>query len=472
MTNAADDRSPTIRLAVAVGMACALVVPLLFVWMLIQDRETQSQVAQSSIAEGWGGPQLMAGPVLAIPYRVTRRDTTSQDGAAPAGEAEAWEERTIAPEAVELATILHPDRRTRSIYEAIVYEAETAGRARFVMPPDLAREGLDPARLNLARAELRFGLSDPRGLGANPAVSANGQALRLQPGAGRSGGGRGFFAPLDASALAAGSIKVRFAFRLRGNGALSLAPRAGDTRWTVTSSWPHPSFRGGFLPARRDVGDDGFRADYQVGNLALGQSLVTAGGSVLPAEPPADERRGLSDGRDGAAPEASAMRIDLVQPVDLYSQVDRASKYGFLFIGFTFLALLMFDIVGGVHVQAAEYLLVGAGLVLFFVLLLAFAEVIGFGPAYLVASGAITLLIAFYSAAVLRSRRRAAVVASLMAGLYGTLYLLLSLEALSLLIGSVMLFAALAAVMYLTRNLNWGGEPAAEVAPTKEAPAH
>ena len=38
----------------------------------------------------------------------------------------------------------------------------------------------------------------------------------------------------------------------------------------------------------------------------------------------------------------------------------------------------MFDVIGGVRVSAVEYLLVGAALVLFFVLLLAFAEVIGF----------------------------------------------------------------------------------------------
>ena len=158
--------------------------------------------------------------------------------------------------------------------------------------------------------------------------------------------------------------------------------------------------------------------------------------------------------RPGAAQLA---QVSLIQPVDLYSQVNRATKYGFLFIGFTFLAFLMFDVIGGVRVSGVEYLLVGAGLVLFFVLLLAFAEVIGFAPAYLVAAAAITGLNTAYSAAVLKSWRRAAFIGVLLAGLYAVLYVLLSLEAYSLLIGSLMLFVALAAVMYLTRNLNWGG---------------
>ncbi|HEX8063426.1 MAG TPA: inner membrane CreD family protein, partial [Allosphingosinicella sp.] len=156
-------------------------------------------------------------------------------------------------------------------------------------------------------------------------------------------------------------------------------------------------------------------------------------------------------------PVAGAAQVSLVQPVDLYSQVDRATKYGFLFIGFTFLAFLLFDLIGGVRVSPVEYLLVGAALILFFVLLLAFAEVIGFTPAYLVASAAIVGLETAYSAAVLASWRRASFIFALLAALYAVLYILLSLEAYSLLIGSLLLFAALAAVMYLTRHLNWGG---------------
>jgi inner membrane protein len=167
-----------------------------------------------------------------------------------------------------------------------------------------------------------------------------------------------------------------------------------------------------------------------------------------------------------AAPGGQLAQVSLVQPVDLYAQVNRATKYGFLFVGFTFLAFLMFDVIGGVRVSSVEYLLVGAGLVLFFVLLLALAEVIGFLLAYLLAAVAITGLNTAYSAAVLKSWRRAGFIGALLAGLYAVLYVLISLDAYSLLIGSLMLFVALAAVMYATRNLNWGagagdGEPVA-----------
>jgi inner membrane protein len=153
--------------------------------------------------------------------------------------------------------------------------------------------------------------------------------------------------------------------------------------------------------------------------------------------------------------QARAVTVGLVEPVNLYSKVDRSVKYGFLFIGFTFLAFLLFDIVGGARVAAAEYLMTGAGLVLFFVLLLAFSEVIGFAWAYMLASAAIIGLLTAYSAAVLSSWRRARFIGALLLGLYALLYVLLNLEAWSLLIGSVLLFVALAGVMYATRNIDW-----------------
>ena len=170
---------------------------------------------------------------------------------------------------------------------------------------------------------------------------------------------------------------------------------------------------------------------------------------------PAPDRVPTPASADSSENGAQTAQISLIQPVDLYSQVNRATKYGFLFIGFTFLALLMFDVVVGVRVSAVEYLLMGAALILFFVLLLAFAEVIGFGPAYVLASAAIAGLNTAYGAAVLGSWRRASFIGGLLVGLYGLLYILLSLEAYSLLIGALLLFAALAGVMYLTRRIDW-----------------
>jgi inner membrane protein len=460
------ERSPGGKLVLAILIGIVLSIPLFSVWLLVYDRQQQSQTAQSSIAQGWGGPQTLAGPLLVIPYRATITETVTEGNRPVVRSRQVWRELSLSPEVADLQTAMRPERRKRSIYEVVVYEAAVSGKARFALPADLSRFGVAAPDMALDRAELRFGLSDPRGIfGQPPRVTVAGRPLRLQPGGGTPRtAGSGFFAWIDATALAGGPVVADFAYNVRGNGWLSLAPQAGDTRWRVTSLWPHPSFQGGFLPTEREVGDKGFSATYRIGNLALGQSLVSTADPATPD--PAARQEMVAQGASATQTPAGAhdARIDLVQPVDLYSQVSRAAKYGFLFIGFTFLAFLLFDVIGGVRVSAVEYLLVGAGLVLFFALLLAFAEVIGFTPAYVLASAAIIGLNTAYSAAVLKSWRRAGLIGALLTGLYVVLYILLSLEAFSLLIGSLMLFVALAAVMYLTRNLNWGGRSEAEAA--------
>ncbi|MBX9795293.1 cell envelope integrity protein CreD [Sphingomonas sp.] len=448
------ERSPGFKLAMALVVAAILTIPLFTVYLLVYDRQNQSEVARNSIAEGWGGPQTMAGPVLVIPYQEQTTETVTEGGKQVTKTSMVWRELSLAPEMADISSTLTPERRQRSIYEAVVYGARTSGKARFALPADLQRFGVSVGQLALDRAELRFGLSDARGLsGPPPSVAMNGTARVLQPGKGPAEtNGSGFFAWVDAAVLKNGPIAVDYSFEFRGNGWLTLVPQAGDTRWSVSSPWPSPSFQGGFLPAKPRVGAKGFSAVYRVGNLALGRALVTARAS----QPDEAQPGGRDTAALARAPGDYEARVTLINPVDLYSQVNRSVKYGFLFIGFTFAAFLMFDVVAGVRVSTVEYLLVGAGLVLFFVMLLAFAEVVGFLAAYLIASSAIVGLLSAYSAAVLKSWRRAGYIFALLAALYAVLYILLNLEAYSLLIGSVMLFVALAAVMYLTRNIDWG----------------
>jgi inner membrane protein len=452
-------RSPGGKLLLAILIGMALAIPIFMVWALVYDRQNQSDEARASITEGWGGPQLMSGPVLIIPYKQMVSEKTETNGKPVVRTRTIDKELALDPEAIDIASMVKPELRERSIYQAVVYDASAKGSARFAFPADLARYGVDPATLELNQAELRFGLSDPRGLGANPSVKLDGRTVRLQPGAG--GGQRsGFFSFVDASSLRTKSLVVEFDYELRGNSSVALEPRGGDIHWKVASSWPHPSFAGGFLPASRTIRGDGFTADYRIGNLSLGSTLVTTADKGANSQC-ASVEQAVAEESPGivtsTTPGTELASIGLIQPVDLYSQVDRATKYGFLFIGFTFMALLMFDIIGGVRVAAVEYLMMGAAIVLFFVLLLAFAEVIGFTPAYVVASAAIAGLNTAYSAAVLGSWKRGYVIGGLLIGLYAVLYILLGLEAFSLLIGSVLLFLALAGVMYLTRRIDWSG---------------
>lgn len=468
------ERSPGVKLLLVSLLGIVLMMPLMLVYALVWDRQTQSQTAQDQINAGWGGPQVIAGPVIVVPFRTTQVQNEEVGGKTVAKTVEVEKYLYISPTSNSVATKIEPLERTKSIYRSVLYEAQLTGKASFALPEDLPRFGVTNERLLWDRAELRMGASDSRGLTKGGTLSANGKALVVQPGKGPGAtGGQGFFAFLPWNGE--GELKIDYGFGLRGGRSLSLVPRGGQTKWAVSSKWASPSFSGAFLPETPSVSDKGFSASYTVDKLALGQAPVAMedlgppaidggtsyGDNYRSAEIVAAGAASTGDTASGSAVEvvngqARAVTVGLVEPVNLYSKVDRSVKYGFLFIGFTFLAFLLFDVVGGARVAMPEYLMTGAGLVLFFVLLLAFAEVIGFTGAYLVASAAIIGLLSAYSAAVLKSWKRGRFVGALLIGLYALLFVLLNLEAWSLLIGSVLLFVALAGVMYATRNIDWG----------------
>lgn len=453
------ERSPGMKLLFVAIVAAVLTIPLMLVYALVYDRQDQARTAQEAINAGWGGPQVLSGPLVVIPYKTVQIQREEVNGKATERAVEVEKSLYLSPLDNSAATRIEPQERRKSIYRSVLYTAQVSGHARFALPDDLARFGIMPEQLLWNRAELRMGISDARGLTTGGKLSVAGQPLQVQPGNGpAASGGQGFFAflPWDGK----GTIAVDYGFSVRGSRAISLVPRGGSTRWDVMSSWASPSFGGSFLPDKPQVSAKGFTASYTVDKLALGQPPVSSDDMGPPQVESFGDTPNLyttvAGMRDAANSGTSlAVTVGLVEPVNLYSKVNRAVKYGFLFIGFTFLAFLLFDVVGGARVAAAEYLLTGAGLILFFVLLLAFAEVIGFTAAYLLASAAIIGLLSAYGAAVLGSWKRAGLIGALLVGLYALLFVLLNLEAWSLLIGSVLLFVALAAVMYATRRVEW-----------------
>ncbi len=446
------ERSPGAKFLLVLLTGFLLAIPLFASWLLIYDRQNQSQQAEQSIVTGWGGKQVFAGPKIVLPYKAKVQESVEQDGKTVTRTNVVTRELYISPEVMNFDSDIQTEVKSRSIYEVVIYNTNVTGSASFKLPEDFNRSGIDPADIDFARAEIRFGLSDARGLSADNKLTVDGQSLVLQPGKGLGEtGNTGFFSWLDATALADGEMAVQFDVKFRGTESLTMVPDAGQTNWSVTSKWPHPSFTGGFLPDN-EVTENGFTAKYGISNLALGSSLTStqAGQQVYP-----QNNNSSFDSYGGGADSASSVTVNLIQPVDLYDQVSRATKYGFLFIGFTFVAFLLFDLIGGVRISSVQYILVGVALVLFFILLLAFAEIIGFALAYIVASVATIGLITAYAASVLSSWRRASIIGGLLAALYGVIYILLSLEAYSLLIGSLLIFAALAGVMFVTRRLDW-----------------
>jgi len=194
----------------------------------------------------------------------------------------------------------------------------------------------------------------------------------------------------------------------------------------MRSDWAHPSFAGRFLPLKHEITAQGFSAEWKVSQYAA---------------PGTANRQELA--------------VSFIEPAGLYQQLERASKYGFLFIGLTFAAFLLFELLRRLAIHPIQYALVGLALAMFFLLLTALSEHIDFALAYAIATGACVGLISGYLMRVLRSAALALAFGAALTALYAMLYALLKAEDYSLLGGSLLLFGLLAAVMIATRRIDW-----------------
>jgi inner membrane protein len=233
------------------------------------------------------------------------------------------------------------------------------------------------------------------------------------------------------------SSSSRSTLDLGGAEAFSLAPLGADTTVSMRANWPHPSFQGRFLPARHKIGSDGFTANWQVSRFAA-QGAAEAANCAFPCNRMAEQ-----------------ISVSLIEPVGLYQQLERASKYGFLFIGLTFAAFLLFELPRRLAIHPVQYALVGLALAMFFLLLAALSEHIDFAMAYPIATLACVGLIATYLVRVLKSLRAGLAFGAALAALYAMLFALLKAEDHSLLGGSLLLFGLLAVVMLATRRVDW-----------------
>ncbi|MFO0145928.1 MAG: inner membrane CreD family protein, partial [Betaproteobacteria bacterium] len=150
------------------------------------------------------------------------------------------------------------------------------------------------------------------------------------------------------------------------------------------------------------------------------------------------------------------LSVLLFAPVILYTLSDRATKDAILFVLLIFAGVGLLEVLGRAQVHPMQYLLVGAAVGMFFLLLLALGEHLGFGWAYLAGAAGCSGLLAVYAIALFRSPRAGLAFGGAIAVLYGLLFLLLRLEDAALLLGALLLFACLASVMLVTRNVDWG----------------
>jgi inner membrane protein len=442
--------------AVATGLkllAIGVLIGLLWIALLLIDGVRQERLgyrdqAEQEIAQTWGGEQVLAGPVLAVPFTYAAksvREVADMRGVPVRTEeirtTRAW--AYFLPSELDVSGRLDPSLRHRGIFIVPVYETQLAVQGRFHPLPSAV--GVEGATYEWTKARIIVGLQFPRGLRAAPVVQWGGQVVTLEPGTGREGWSETLEAPVDATPAAA-TEGVAFALEmtLQGSRRLAVAPVGAQNRVTLKSSWADPSFGGAALPARRTVTPAGFEATWEQSYFGRGypQQWTDAAGQT----PVAYHQIA-----------GSAVDVTLLQPVDAYRLVERAIKYGVLFLVLVFANFFLFEVTAKLRIHPLQYLMVGGALVLFFLGYLALSEFSAAGLAYGAAAAASTLLVAGYSASVLKTGKRCLIVGGGLAGTYGYLYFILQLEDYALLAGTAALFVLLGVAMWATRRIDWYG---------------
>lgn len=440
-------RSPACKFFLIAFLILLLLVPLVLVFGLVQEREGRAREVQRDVARIWGAAQQLSGPFLVVPYTV-RTETVQGDKRIE----QVQERRAVfLPERLDVKSNVSSKVLHRSIYEVVVYTAAVTLEGRFLAPV-IADAATDILAVRWNDAIFALGLSDVSGLKEAASLSVNSQQTPFQPSLGiptanqngihvkLSGAGDQILATPDAMPKA---FDFRLELTFGGSSSLEIAPVARETTLAMTSDWPHPSFSGAFLPIDRSITSDGFSARWRVPHLARSVphawSLAVAG---------IDRFRPYHFG------------VTFYQPVDFYGLVTRAAKYGVLFLALAFMAVFLLELIAGRPLHPVQYLFVGLAMIFFYVLLLSFAEQIGFGPAYLLASAASAGMLSLYVGKALANARRGLIMFGVFAALYGLLYFILKLEDYALLAGAILGFAALTTVMFATLRIDWSGRDA------------
>ncbi|NOX82592.1 MAG: cell envelope integrity protein CreD [Alphaproteobacteria bacterium] len=444
-----EARSLGLKLILVGALAFLLWIPAMLVYALIWDRSTRADEVKTEIYQLAGGRQTISGPIILAPGVIDTGKTDKDGAAITRTTVVAFTPQTLSIDAPTKTSV-----RRRSIYEATIFDADIVMKGRFgALKAPRPAEGV--LSIDWDRAVLAVKFSSGAGLkGVREALQLklNGRPVRaaFEPGfdtlrgLDEGPGTASFYATGISAALPIDNPQNGFSFELAlplsGGGALYFAPVGEQTSVSIKADWPDPSFQGAYLPDTRKITDKGFSAQWRIPYLARG----------LP-------RSFVAQGNLDILDQGKSFGVEFIATASPYQSVSRALKYALMFLGIVFLTFFLFEATMGARAHPAQYILLGATQVIFYLLVLAFSEHIGFGPAFALTAGATVLLTGYYAATVFRSLLHGLIAFTAFSGAYGLIYLLMKSEDYALLIGSVTAFGAIALTMFITRNLDWYG---------------
>jgi inner membrane protein len=420
--------SYSVKMIIVSGLAILLLIPSFFIQDIIRERIALSQEVKNELYAQWGGKQVIAGPVLNVPFTVLEQSENKQ---------ERIERRGIAhflPETLKIDGSLAPETRNRGIYKVVVYEGRIKLKGTFAQP-DISQLELQNAQYDWDAAYFTIGVSDMRGIKNLPELVVNGQKCKVDPGVANTDLFPSGMTIKTHSVDLKQLMNFEIELVLNGSEDLSVEALGKTSEVTMRSDWASPGFTGGFLPTERNVTANGFTANW----------LVTHLNRNFPQQW-ADRKYQTHE---------ACLGVELLIPIDHYQKSMRSIKYAILFIALNFIIFIFIEIKSKTRIHPFQYSLVAFALLIFYALLTSIGEQTGFNLAYFISAGAVTSLISWYTFTILRNVRMTAWITFLQTGLYLFLFTILQLQDYALLAGSIGLFVILAIIMRASQQIKW-----------------
>lgn len=414
-------------------------IPIGMIKSLIGERYELSEEATRKIEHRWGGVQAIHSPMLVVPY--TYKDTEIEEYQIDKGkivkQAREVDKNGLAyflPEDLQIEGELNPEVRSYGIHETVVYQSDLSIRGYFNFPETTHIKDKD-AKLVWESAYLLLNIDDIKGIKSRISLSWKGVQKEMEKG--MMGQDFRLETPLNPAMNRREKLSFDINFLLNGSNELYFVPMGKSTQVMLKSKWSSPSFVGSVLPDNREVSEQGFLAKWNAFDYNRAYPQMWVNRSYV------NEL------------EISKFGVELQMPFGHYQETMRTVKYAALFICLTFLVFFLVEIISKKRIHPMQYLLVSLAMIIFYTLLLAISERLNFGLSYLISAVSVVVLITSYSYSIFKGVRLTAVMGIFVTLLYGILYMLLQLEDVALLVGSIILFVALAAVMYASRKVDW-----------------
>lgn len=412
-----------------------LLIPSSWVQSLISEREQRRDEATAEITDKWSGAQSIQSAVLQLPYKTMIK---TFDAAGKPVYKDAVSTIYILPESLVINASVTPETLKRGLFDAIVYNAAINVKGKF-SNLEIKKSGINPKMIIWEKAKMVSGLTDLKGLKSNPVIKIGNNPFTAEPDFSPENlFENNLSVPTDLTQTESTDLNFSYDLDLRGSTSLNFIHLGKNTVVNLNGKWDNPSFTGNFLPEKRNV-DKTFTSTWKVSNF----------NRPFPQQWQ-DDKQILNQKSE----EKASFGVKFLLPVDEYQKTMRCAKYSILVILLSFISLFFIELIRKIKIDILQYTLIGAAMIIYYGLLLSFTEQIGFTAAYLTASAATIILVSSFVGAFLKNRKSALIFAFILTIFYSFIFIIIQLQDLSLLFGSVGLFVTVACLMYFSVKIS------------------